>query len=234
MAGTLRTNTVKFLSGSTLVVQDANGNTRATFDSGNGRLLMGSGWWVEAGSIRLGDATHRVTFGGSAAAAIHGSATSTIEYRSAVADGASAVAHRISAHNDLTIAGGKILSLGDAAGSTFVEQALVDYKGMGEFSKAFGGVGGVRVGQLASGGIGIEMYGGQCSLTRDGSTGALRVSGNSATASALILGQTAAKPAASSSLRGALYFERGGSGVDDVLYVCRKNAADAYEWVALH
>jgi hypothetical protein len=41
------------------------------------------------------------------------------------------------------------------------------------------------------------------------------------------------KPAASDKLRGQLVLEKGGVGVADVIYVCRKNAADTYEWQAL-
>jgi hypothetical protein len=42
-----------------------------------------------------------------------------------------------------------------------------------------------------------------------------------------------AKPTASDKLRGQLVLEKGGTGVADVIYVCRKNAADTYEWQAL-
>lgn len=42
-----------------------------------------------------------------------------------------------------------------------------------------------------------------------------------------------AKPTASDKLRGQLVLEKGGAGVADVIYVCRKNAADTYEWQAL-
>lgn len=41
------------------------------------------------------------------------------------------------------------------------------------------------------------------------------------------------KPTASDKLRGQLVLEKGGAGVADVIYVCRKNAADVYEWQAL-
>lgn len=41
------------------------------------------------------------------------------------------------------------------------------------------------------------------------------------------------KPTASDKLRGQLVLEKGGVGVADVIYVCRKNAADTYEWQAL-
>jgi hypothetical protein len=42
-----------------------------------------------------------------------------------------------------------------------------------------------------------------------------------------------AKPTASDKLRGQLVLEKNGAGVADVIYVCRKNAADTYEWQAL-
>jgi hypothetical protein len=41
------------------------------------------------------------------------------------------------------------------------------------------------------------------------------------------------KPAASEKLRGQLVLEKNGAGVADVIYVCRKNASDVYEWQAL-
>lgn len=43
---------------------------------------------------------------------------------------------------------------------------------------------------------------------------------------------TAAFPTASAELRGRLYLlaRATGSGAKDELYLCRKNAADAYEW----
>jgi hypothetical protein len=41
------------------------------------------------------------------------------------------------------------------------------------------------------------------------------------------------KPTARAGLRGQLCVERGGAGVADVAYVCRKNSSDAYEWQAL-
>lgn len=43
----------------------------------------------------------------------------------------------------------------------------------------------------------------------------------------------AALPTARAGLRGNLLVVKGGAGVADVSYVCRKNAADAYEWQAL-
>lgn len=42
-----------------------------------------------------------------------------------------------------------------------------------------------------------------------------------------------AKPTAIEGLRGQLVLEKGGTGVADVIYVCRKNAANTYEWQAL-
>lgn len=42
-----------------------------------------------------------------------------------------------------------------------------------------------------------------------------------------------AKPTAADVLRGQLVLEKGGAGVADVIYVCRKNAANTYEWQAL-
>ena len=41
------------------------------------------------------------------------------------------------------------------------------------------------------------------------------------------------KPTAIAGLRGQLVLEKGGAGVADVLYVCRKNASEVYEWQAL-
>jgi hypothetical protein len=43
-----------------------------------------------------------------------------------------------------------------------------------------------------------------------------------------------ALPTASADYRGQTRMVVGGTGVADVFYVCRKNAADGYEWVALH
>lgn len=34
--------------------------------------------------------------------------------------------------------------------------------------------------------------------------------------------------------RGQLFFQAGGAGAQDVLYLCEKNAADAYAWKALN
>lgn len=47
------------------------------------------------------------------------------------------------------------------------------------------------------------------------------------------LATAGAKPTASEKLRGQLCLEKGGAGVADVVYVCRKTSADAYEWQAL-
>lgn len=41
------------------------------------------------------------------------------------------------------------------------------------------------------------------------------------------------KPTAAEVLRGQLVLEKGAAGVADVIYVCRKNAANTYEWQAL-
>jgi hypothetical protein len=46
----------------------------------------------------------------------------------------------------------------------------------------------------------------------------------------VILETTGSIPAATSALRGALYFVRSANGTADALKVCIKNAADAYEW----
>lgn len=46
-------------------------------------------------------------------------------------------------------------------------------------------------------------------------------------------GDGGAKPACSVSTRGYTWFEEGGAGVADTFEVCRKDAADAYAWVAL-
>lgn len=45
------------------------------------------------------------------------------------------------------------------------------------------------------------------------------------------VGSVASLPVASSAYRGYMIRVEGGAGVADVLYVCRKNASDAYEWV---
>lgn len=42
-----------------------------------------------------------------------------------------------------------------------------------------------------------------------------------------------ALPTASSSYRGKFFYLLGGQAIADILYVCIKNAADTYEWVAL-
>lgn len=49
----------------------------------------------------------------------------------------------------------------------------------------------------------------------------------------LIFSDKGSLPAASSALRGQVNMVRGAAGVADRLYVCRKNAADAYEWTLL-
>lgn len=56
-------------------------------------------------------------------------ATNISEIRSSAADAAATVAVRISAGADLTTAGARILSLGDAAASAFVEKSYVDLNG---------------------------------------------------------------------------------------------------------
>jgi len=43
----------------------------------------------------------------------------------------------------------------------------------------------------------------------------------------------AALPGADVTRRGQLFLLEGGAGVADEMYVCRKNAVDAYEWLAL-
>lgn len=43
-----------------------------------------------------------------------------------------------------------------------------------------------------------------------------------------------AKPTASDDLRGQLVLEKNGAGVADVVYVCRKNASEVYEWHAIY
>lgn len=48
-----------------------------------------------------------------------------------------------------------------------------------------------------------------------------------------VLNQSSAKPTCNSAARGALWNEQGGAGVADALYVCNKDAADAYAWRAL-
>lgn len=40
-------------------------------------------------------------------------------------------------------------------------------------------------------------------------------------------------PTASSDIRGRIFLLRGGAGVADTAHICRKNAADAYEFYAL-
>jgi hypothetical protein len=50
---------------------------------------------------------------------------------------------------------------------------------------------------------------------------------------ALRTGAIAALPAASATWRGYLYRVEGGAGVADALYVCEKNAGDAYVWRAI-
>lgn len=43
-----------------------------------------------------------------------------------------------------------------------------------------------------------------------------------------------ALPTAGSANRGRIYMLKGASGVADITYICRKTAADTYEWIALH
>lgn len=46
------------------------------------------------------------------------------------------------------------------------------------------------------------------------------------------LNSTGTKPTCNSTRRREMFYEAGGTGVADVLYVCMKDAADAYSWVA--
>lgn len=63
--------------------------------------------------------------------------------------------------------------------------------------------------------------------------GVLRVGGTSTTPGYIVATEVTALPTASINHRGALALVTGGVGVADVPYVCRKNAADAYEWLAI-
>jgi hypothetical protein len=45
------------------------------------------------------------------------------------------------------------------------------------------------------------------------------------------LNTTTSKPTCDSSQRGTMWYEQSGSGTDDYLYVCMKNAANTYNWV---
>ena len=50
----------------------------------------------------------------------------------------------------------------------------------------------------------------------------------------VILGTTGTRIATpTAAQRGALFLEQGGAGVADVLWVCMKNAADAYVWIQI-
>lgn len=49
----------------------------------------------------------------------------------------------------------------------------------------------------------------------------------------LMLSTTGALPAATQSLRGALFVVRGASGVADTLQICLKSSADSYSWKIL-
>lgn len=46
--------------------------------------------------------------------------------------------------------------------------------------------------------------------------------------------QSGAKPTCEAAIRGTIHYSPGGAGVADALEVCRKDAADAYAWVALY
>lgn len=46
--------------------------------------------------------------------------------------------------------------------------------------------------------------------------------------------QSGARPTCNSAARGTIHYSPGGAGVADALEVCRKDAADAYAWVALY
>lgn len=62
--------------------------------------------------------------------------------------------------------------------------------------------------------------------------GILKVSGGDESARGVLqIGQPTARPAAAEALRGVIWIEEGGAGVADIVYVCMKNAADAYTWV---
>lgn len=88
--------------------------------------------------------------------------------------------------------------------------------------------------------IDVEVNGGdKTSLNMSGNIGSNVTTTNSQAQSRtyttrdLIVSDKLALPGASASLRGQINTVRGGAGVADVLYVCRKNAADAYEWQVL-
>lgn len=49
----------------------------------------------------------------------------------------------------------------------------------------------------------------------------------------IIIDTTGTRPLADVSLRGAIFLERGGAGVADLLYMCMKNDLDEYNWIQI-
>lgn len=149
---------------------------------------------------------------------------------SVTADGASAVGNYIRVSADYTTAGAKIASFGDNAGTSYSEKAYIDLNG--------------NIG-LAGGNVAVSANAGRLSIdgttsTRMLANGAIRVEANTsrvtvtpAATFGLQVSSSGSKVTCDATNVASLFYESGGAGATDELYMCLKAAADTYSWILI-
>lgn len=165
-----------------------------------------------------------------------GSTTTTILHvMGGAGDSASSTAVRIQAHADYTTSGAKIASFGDNAGAAYAEKASIDLNGAmalaGDLSSTdtqFAITKGASAALLLDDSTGTTLqYGTSSKITIDASRIIMTPGANGG----VRFNTSGTKETCAAGIRGSLFYEAGGAGVKDTVFICSKQAAgDTYAW----